>query len=65
MTKFIIGEGLIKSKGQRIAPGCRHSTSEWDLHHCCWSCRDKKNGDDVGVTSKEEDCYISIQFSSD
>ena len=34
------------------------------LHHFCWACRDKKKGDDVCVTSKE-DCYICFQFSSD
>ena len=57
-----MGEGQIKSKGPKIAPGCHCFTSEFDSHHYYWSCRDKKKGD-VCVTSKEEDCYICIQFS--
>ena len=60
-----MAESQIKSKGQKIASGYRHFTSEWDSHHYCWSCRDKKKGDDVCVTSKEEDCYICLQFSSE
>ena len=60
-----MAESQIKSKGQKIAAGCRHFTAEWDSHHYCWACRDKKKGDDVCVTSKEEDCYICLQFSSD
>ena len=60
-----MAESQIKSKGQKIAVGCRHFTSDWDSHHYCWSCRDKKEGDDVCVTSKEEDCYICLQFSSE
>ena len=63
--KLIMAEGQIKSKGQRIAPGCHHFTSKWDSHHYCWSCRDKKKGYDVCVTSKEEDCYVCIRFSSE
>ena len=59
-----MAESQIKSKGQKIASGCRHFTAEWDSHHFSWACRDKK-GDDVCVTSKEEDCYICLQFSSD
>ena len=55
----------LSPKGQKIASGCRHFTSESDSHHFCWSCRDKRKGDDVCVTSKEEDCYICLQFSSD
>ena len=57
-----MGEGQIKSKGPKIAPGGHCFTSEFDSHHYYWSCRDKKKGD-VCVTSKEEDCYICIQFS--
>ena len=60
-----MAESQIKSKGQKIAAGCRHFTSDWDSHHYCWTCRDKKKGDDVCVTSKEEDCYICLQFSSE
>ena len=60
-----MAESQIKSKGQKIASGCHHFTSEWDSHHFCWSCRDKKKGDDVWVTSKEKDCYICLQFSYD
>ena len=60
-----MAESQIKTKGQRIASGCRHFTAEWDSHHFCWACRDKKKGDDVCVTSKEEDCYICLQFSSE
>ena len=60
-----MAESQIKSKGQKIATGCRHFTAEWDSHHYCWACRDKKKGDDVCVTSKKEDCYICLQFSSD
>ena len=56
-------ESQIKFKGQKIASRCRHFTSEWDSHHNCWLCRDTKKGDDVCVTSKEEDCYICLQFS--
>ena len=60
-----MAESQIRSKGQKIASECRHFTSEWDSHHFCWSCRDKKKGDDVCVTSKKEDYYICLQFSSD
>ena len=60
-----MAESQIKSKGQKIAAGCRHFTAEWDSHHYYWACKDKKKGDDVCVTSKEEDCYICLQFSSD
>ena len=60
-----MAESQIKSKGQKIATGCRHFTADWGSHHYCWSCRDKKKRDDVCVTSKEEDCYICLQFSSD
>ena len=55
-----MAESQMKSKGQKIASGCRHFTSEWDSHHFCRSCRDKKKGDDVCVTSNEEDCYICL-----
>ena len=60
-----MAESQIKSKGQKIASGYRHLTSEWDSHRFCWSCRDKKKGDDVCVTLKEDVCYICLQFSSD
>ena len=60
-----MAESHIKLKGQKIAAGCHHFTAEWDSHHYCWACRDKKKGDDICVTSKEEDCYICLQFSSD
>ena len=60
-----MAESQKKSKGQKIAAGCRHFTAKWDSHHYCWACREKKKGDDVCVTSKEEDCYICLQFSSD
>ena len=28
-----MADGQIKFKGQKMAPGCRHFTSEWDSHH--------------------------------
>ena len=54
-----------RTRLEKSKAGCRHFTSEWDSHHFCWSCRDKKKGDYVCVTSKEEDCYKCLQFSSD
>ena len=33
--------------------------------HFCISCREKNKGDDVCVTSKEEDCFVCLQFTSE
>ena len=58
-----MAEGQIKSKGQKLASGCRHTVFEWDHHHFCISCREKNKGDDVCVTLKEEECFICLQFT--
>ena len=60
-----MAEGQIKSKGQKLAAGCRHTSFEWDHHRFCLSCREKNKGDDVCVTSKEEDCFVCLQFTAD
>ena len=64
-TNSTMAEGQIKSKGQKLAVGCHHTAYEWD-HHCfCVSCREKNKGDDVCVTSKEEDCFVCLQFTAE
>ena len=60
-----MAEGQIKSKGQKLAARCRHTSFEWDHHRFCLYCREKNKGDDVCVTSKEEDCFVCLQFTAD
>ena len=60
-----MAEGQIKSKGQKLAVGCHHTAYEWDHHRFCVSCREKNKGDDVCVTSKEEDCFVCLQFTAE
>ena len=60
-----MAEGQIKSKGQKLAVCCHHTAYEWDHHHFCVSCREKNKGDDVCVTSKEEDCFVCLQFTAE
>ena len=60
-----MAEGQIKNKGQKLAVGCRYTAFEWDHHHFCVSCREKNKGNDVCVTSKEEDCFVCLQFTAE
>ena len=55
-----MAEGQINIKGQKLAVGCRHTAFEWDHHRFCISYREKNKGDDVCVTSKEEDCFVCL-----
>ena len=60
-----MAEGQIKNKEQKLAVDCCHTAFEWD-HHCfCISCREKNKGHDVGVTSKEDDCFVCLQFTAE
>ena len=47
------------------APGCGHPLFDWDCHQFCFPCREKGCGNDVCVKSKEEGCFICLQFSED
>ena len=58
-------KGRLKVRGQKLAVGCHHTAYEWDHHHFCVSCREKNKGDDVCVTSKEEDCFVCLQFTAE
>ena len=60
-----MAEGQIKNKGQKLAVGCRHTVFEWEHHRFCVSCREKNKDDDVCVTSKEEDCFVCLQFMAE
>ena len=62
LANLTMAKGQIKSKGQRLASGCRYTAFEWDHHQCCLSCREKNKGDDICVTSNEKDCFICLQF---
>ena len=64
-TNSTMAEGQIKNKGQKVAVGCRHTVFERD-HHCfCVSCREKNKGDEVCVTSKQDDCFVCLQFTAE
>ena len=52
-------------KSSKRASGCGHPIYYWDTHLFCYPCRDKGKGQDVCVTSKEEDCFNCLQFSSE
>ena len=58
-------EEQVKNKGQKLASGCHHITFDWGHHHFCLSCRYKSKGDDISVTSKEENYFIWPQFTTD
>ena len=60
-----MAEGQIKNKGQKLAVVSRHTAFEWD-HHCfCVSFKEKNKGDDFCVISKEEDCFVCLQFTAE
>ena len=61
--KFIMAESQLKST--KRASGCGHPLYDWDSHLYCYPCRDKGKGQDVCVTSKEEDCFNCLQFTSE
>ena len=52
-------------KSTKRASGCGHPLYGWDTHLFCYPCRDKGKGQDVCVTSKEEDCFNCLQFTSE
>ena len=52
-------------KSTKRASGCGHPLYDWDTHLFCYPCRDKGKGQDVCVTSKEEDCFNCLQFTSE
>ena len=52
-------------KSTKSASGCGHPLYDWDTHLFCYPCRDKGKGQDVCVTSKEEDCFNCLQFTSE
>ena len=53
------------SRELKRAPGCGHPLFDWDCHQFCFPCREKGRGYDVCVKSKQEDCFICLQFSED
>ena len=55
LWKVIMAESQLKST--KRASGCGHPLYNWDTHLFCYPCRDKGKGQDVCVTSKEEDCF--------
>ena len=57
-----MAESQIKSKGQKIAAGCRHFTAEWDSHHYYWACKDKKKGDDSVLLRKKRTVIFVSSF---
>ena len=59
----IMAESQLKSS--KCAPGCGPPIYDWDTHLFCYPCRDKGKGQDVCVTSKEEDCFNCLQFTSE
>ena len=59
----IMAESQLKSSKRAL--GCGHPTYDWDTHLFCYPCRDKGKGQDVCVTSNEEDCFNCLQFTSD
>ena len=63
LWKFIMAESQLKST--KRASGCGHPLYDWDTHLFCYPCRDKGKGQDVCVTSKEEDCFNCLQFTSE
>ena len=52
-------------KSSKRAPGCGHPMFDWDTQHFCYPCREKGKLQDVCITSKEEDCFNCLQFTSD
>ena len=63
LLKYIMAESQLKST--KRASGCGHPLYDWDSHLFCYPCRDKGKGQDVCVTSKEEDCFNCLQFTSE
>ena len=53
------------SKELKRAPGCGHPLFDWDCHQFCFPCREKGRGSEVCVKSKEEDCFMCLQFSEE
>ena len=66
-TCFISAKIMAESrlKSSKRASGCGHPIYDWDTHLFCYPCRDKGKGQDVCVTSKEEDCFNCLQFTSE
>ena len=61
--KYILAESQLKST--KHTSGCGHPLYDSDSHLFCYPCRDKGKGQDVCVTSKEEDCFNCLQFTSE
>ena len=52
-------------KNLKHALGCGHPLFDWDCHQYCFPCREKGGGVDIGVKSKEDDCYNCLQFTAE
>ena len=63
--RFLQSMAESQLKSTRLAPGCGHPIYDWDTHNLCFPCCEKGKGQDVCVTSKEEDCFNCLQFTSE
>ena len=64
-TRFLQSMAESQLKSTRRAPGCGHPIYDWDTHNHCFPCHEKGKGQDVCVTSKEEDCFNCLQFTTE